>query len=110
MRRAYQDRRDLLLTELARHPGISVGVPRGAFYAFPDVRWRARGTRPVDARGGMAGARRRGVAGTAFGPEFTHHVRMSLATRREDIATAARDPGAARQGTVPSLAARGAQS
>jgi len=111
MRRAYQDRRDLLLSELSRHPGISLSAPRGAFYAFPDVtgvlagrdlwtlaeEWLALGVAVLP--------------GTAFGPEYTHHVRMSLATRRDDIAAAARILVQHATGaSAPSLAGRGAQS
>lgn len=38
MRRAFEQRRDLVLSELARIPGIACRPPEGAFYAFIDVR------------------------------------------------------------------------
>ncbi len=89
MRRAYQERRDLLLAGLEGQPAIRVPKPAGAFYAFAEV--------------GAALERRTawdlvrewlelGVAvlpGTAFGP-YPEHVRLSLAVRREDIVEAAR--------------------
>src|SRR5207244_7778813 len=37
MRRAYQERRDLLLAGLAGQNAVQIPVPQGAFYAFPDV-------------------------------------------------------------------------
>jgi aspartate aminotransferase len=89
MRAAYQERRDLLLGGLAGQTVVSVPTPKGAFYAFPDVGGAMSGDlwALADEWLGM------GVAvlpGTAFGPEFTTRVRMSLATKREDIEEAAR--------------------
>ena len=89
MRRAYQERRDLLLEGLAGTSAIRVPVPRGAFYAFADV-GAAIGVRDVWAL--VEEWLELGVAvlpGTAFGPEYTHWVRLSLATRREDVVDAA---------------------
>ena len=89
MRRAYQDRRDLLLAGLEGAASVIVPRPRGAFYAFADVSALLQGRDVwalVDEWLGF------GVAvlpGTAFGPEFGGHVRMSLATRREDVGEAA---------------------
>ena len=90
MRSAYQERRDLLLAGLEGQSAVRVPAPKGAFYAFPDV------------AGAMAGGdiwalveewRAMGVAvlpGTAFGREHGTRVRLSLATRRDDIVEAAR--------------------
>jgi aspartate/methionine/tyrosine aminotransferase len=89
MRKSYQDRRDLLLRGLAGHPAIRTGDPKGAFYAFPDVSGAMSGDLWALAEEWLAF----GVAvlpGTAFGPEYTTRVRMSLATRYEDIEEAAR--------------------
>ncbi len=89
MRRAYQERRDLLLAGLEGQSVVRIPRPRGAFYVFANIS-AALGGRDVwglvDEWLGM------GVAvlpGTAFGPEHGDWVRMSLATRREDIAEAA---------------------
>jgi aspartate aminotransferase len=90
MRRAYQDRRDVLLAGLEGQSAIRVPKPRGAFYVFANVDG-ARGGRDlwslVDEwlAAGVAV-----LPGTAFGSEFDGWVRMSLATRREDVAEAAR--------------------
>ena len=90
MRRAYQERRDLLLAGLAGQDAVRIPVPRGAFYGFADVSAARAGRDIWDlVREWIA----LGVAvlpGTAFGPEYGDWVRMSLATRREDVAEAAR--------------------
>ncbi len=89
MRRAYAERRTLMLDGLAGQAGVVVPPPRGAFYVFADVS-RARAGRDVweliDEWLAL------GVAvlpGTAFGPEYPDWVRMSLATRPEDVRRAA---------------------
>ena len=90
MRRSYQERRDLLIAGLAGQTAVRVPVPQGAFYAFPDVS-AARGAGDIWTLVNEWLAM--GVAvlpGTAFGPEYGDRVRLSLATRREDIVEAAR--------------------
>ena len=90
MRRSYQEGRDLLLQGLAGQTAVRVPVPQGAFYAFPDVS-AARGGRDIWTL--VEDWLAMGVAvlpGTAFGPEYGDRVRLSLATRREDIVEAAR--------------------
>jgi aspartate/methionine/tyrosine aminotransferase len=89
MRRAYQERRDLLLAGLAGQSAIRVPKPLGAFYAFANVKG-ALGGRDVWAL--VDEWLEMGVAvlpGTAFGPEHGEWVRLSVATRREDIVEAA---------------------
>ena len=89
MRRAYQERRDLLLAGLAGQSAIRVPKPRGAFYGFANV-GAALGGRNVWAL--VEEWLAMGVAalpGTAFGAEYGDWVRLSLATRREDVVDAA---------------------
>jgi len=89
MRRAYQERRDVLLAGLAGQSAIRVPTPRGAFYAFAHI-GAALGGRDVWAL--VEEWLTLGVAvlpGTAFGPEYGEWVRLSLATRRDDVAEAA---------------------
>jgi aspartate/methionine/tyrosine aminotransferase len=89
MRRAYQERRDLLLQGLAGQSVVKVPAPRGAFYAFADV---SAALQDRDVWALVEEWLGFGVAvlpGTAFGPEYGNWVRLSLATRREDIAEAA---------------------
>jgi aspartate/methionine/tyrosine aminotransferase len=90
MRRAYQDRRDLLLRGLSGQDAIRIPPPRGAFYAFADVA-AARAGRDIWAL--IDEWLSLGVAvlpGIAFGPEYVDWVRLSLATRSQDIDEAAR--------------------
>ncbi|HEY6865916.1 MAG TPA: aminotransferase class I/II-fold pyridoxal phosphate-dependent enzyme [Candidatus Eisenbacteria bacterium] len=90
MRREYERRRDLLLEGLEGQGAIRVPAPRGAFYAFADVSGARAGRDIWDlVREWLA----IGVAvlpGTAFGPEYGDWVRISLATRREDVVEGAR--------------------
>jgi aspartate aminotransferase len=89
MRRAYQERRDVLLHGLEGQGAIRVPAPRGAFYVFADVSAALQGG---DVWALVERWLEMGVAvlpGTAFGPEYGDWVRMSLATRREDITAAA---------------------
>ena len=37
MREAFRSRRQLVLTELNKIPGVKTNVPEGAFYVFPDI-------------------------------------------------------------------------
>ena len=106
MRAAYEERRGLLLASLAGGKAVHAPVPKGAFYAFANVA-AARGTRDlwamVDEWLGFGVA---ALPGTAFGPEYGDYVRLSLATRAEDVteggrriakhAGAASGPGAPR--------------
>jgi len=89
MRAAYDERRRLLLAGLAGGT-VHAPEPKGAFYAFANVA-AARGSREpwalVEEWLGF------GVAvlpGTAFGPDHADWVRLSLATRAEDVAEGAR--------------------
>jgi len=90
MREAYDRRRRLLLEGLAGSAAVQAPVPKGAFYAFANVAGARNGRdlwALVDEWLGF------GVAvlpGTAFGPEFGDWVRLSMATRAEDVAEAGR--------------------
>jgi aspartate aminotransferase len=89
MRRAYQERRDALLAGLEGQHAIRALRPRGAFYVFADV------SRALERRTAWDLVREwleLGIAtlpGSAFGPH-PEHVRLSLATRKEDVVEAAR--------------------
>ena len=69
---------------------MRIPKPRGAFYAFADVSAARAGRDIWDL---VREWLEQGVAvlpGTAFGTEYRDWVRISLATRREDVAGAAR--------------------
>jgi aspartate aminotransferase len=89
MRRAYQERRDVLLAGLGGQSVVRAPAPRGAFYVFADVAAALDGG---DVWGLVDAWLQLGLAvlpGTAFGPEFGARVRLSLATRGADVAEAA---------------------
>jgi aspartate aminotransferase len=84
---AYGRRRQVILEELARIPGITCDAPRGAFYVFPDVRGAMERTGCADdvefALRALQEAGVAMVAGTAFaGPG---HVRLTYAVSENDI-------------------------
>jgi len=90
MRRAYEERRTVLLEGLAGQGAIETPTPRGAFYVFANIAG-ARGDRDIWALveewlGLGVGV----LPGIAFGKDYGDWVRMSLATRRDDIEEAAR--------------------
>lgn len=91
MREQYRQRRDKLIAGLNAIPGLKCNRPRGAFYAFVDVRgWlgkSARGVRIEDdvvlANWLLDHARLAVVPGAAFGaPGF---LRLSYATAQSDL-------------------------
>ncbi len=90
MRDAYDQRRRLLLDGLAAGTAVWAPVPKGAFYVFANVA-TARGERDLWAMAeewlgfGVAA-----LPGTAFGSQFGDWVRLSLATRADDVTEAAR--------------------
>jgi aspartate aminotransferase len=89
MRRAYEERRNLLLEGLKGCTAVVVPPPRGAFYAFADVSAARQGRDIWELVDEWLAFGVAVLPGTAFGPEFGDRVRLSLATRREDVADAA---------------------
>jgi aspartate aminotransferase len=88
MRDTYRERRDALVALLAEH-GLACQPPRGAFYAWVDVRGRAETCREF----ALELLRRERVAvapGTAFGPAGEGWVRLSLASDTADLLEGAR--------------------
>jgi aspartate/methionine/tyrosine aminotransferase len=89
MRRAYQERRDALLAGLEGQHAIRAIKPAGAFYVFADV------SAALERRTAWDLVREwleLGVAvlpGSAFGPH-PEYVRLSLATRKDDLVEATR--------------------
>jgi aspartate aminotransferase len=88
MRLAYLARRDALLAGLRGQGAVRAPVPRGAFYVFADVSGALAGR---DIWALVEEWLALGIAvlpGTAFGSEYGDRVRLSLATRSEDVAAA----------------------
>jgi len=83
----FRARRELVVAGLNELPGVSCRVPRGAFYAFPNV-----AEVPLDAdvltdrllqEAGVAV-----LAGSAFGRVGADNLRISYANSRENLARA----------------------
>jgi aspartate/methionine/tyrosine aminotransferase len=74
----FRRRRDLLVEGLNKLPGVSCRLPRGAFYAFPNVKALRRSSKDV----ATALLEEAGVAvlwGTAFGEHGEGYLRLSYA-------------------------------
>jgi aspartate/methionine/tyrosine aminotransferase len=89
MRRAYQERRDALFAGLEGLHAVRAPKPAGAFYVFADASAALERRTVWDL---VREWLELGVAvlpGTAFGPH-PERVRLSLATRKEDVVEATR--------------------
>jgi aspartate aminotransferase len=83
----FRRRRDLVVAALRAMPGVRCAMPRGAFYAFPDVRSLpiAAGelaTRLLEQHGVAT------LAGTAFGPGGDGHLRISYVSAPDVLSEA----------------------
>ena len=84
MRAAFRERRDWLVGALNAIDGIDCCMPRGAFYAFPDISSFGLPSADFAARlldeAGVAAA-----GGTAFGEYGEGYLRLSYATSMDNI-------------------------
>jgi aspartate aminotransferase len=83
----FAARRDLLVEGLNTLPGVSCRNPRGAFYAFPNVselpiQADVLATRLLEEAGVAV------LAGSAFGAQGEHHLRISYANSRTNLVAA----------------------
>ena len=87
MREEFRRRRDFVVAGLNELPGVSCRMPRGAFYAFPNVSEVPLGADDLAERlleeAGVAL-----LAGSAFGNVGTDHLRISYANSEENLAKA----------------------
>src|SRR5258705_4127508 len=90
MRRAYEERRAGLLEGLRGQTAVVAPVPKGAFYVFADVAGARAGRELWTLIDEWLSWGVAVLPGTAFGPDYADHVRMSLATRGDQVADAAR--------------------
>jgi len=86
MREQYQRRRDLVVRRF-NEIGLSCHLPRGSFYAFPDVSASGR-TEQEFAKDLLEQEKVAVVPGAAFGPNGKNHVRACFATSYEQLITA----------------------
>ncbi|HHE41024.1 MAG TPA: pyridoxal phosphate-dependent aminotransferase [Dehalococcoidia bacterium] len=84
MMKILRERRDQMIEGLNRIPGISCRVPRGAFYAFPNISSFGLSSAQLASllleRGGVAT-----LPGTAFGQEGEGYLRLCFSTSAENI-------------------------
>ena len=83
----FRARRDLFVAGLNTLPGVSCRTPRGAFYSFPNVSGVPIPAEELADRllteAGVAV-----LAGSAFGQEGKHNLRLSYANSRENLSDA----------------------
>ena len=92
MVRVFRRRRDLIVGGLNRIPGVACALPRGAFYAFPNVKALGKTSKAIADHlltdGGVAC-----LAGTDFGKFGEGYLRFSYVTSEDNIAEALRRVG-----------------
>jgi len=86
IREEYKQRRDLVMRELSSIPGISLPVPDGAFYAFPQIEGLKDST--TLARRLVSEARVAMTPGLAFGPSGEGYIRLCFAASEKTLAPA----------------------
>jgi aspartate/methionine/tyrosine aminotransferase len=80
----FRARRQLVVDGLNAIPGFRCLLPRGAFYAFPNIEGTGlTGNEMADRLLNEAGVSV--LAGTAFGKVGRHHLRVSYANSRENL-------------------------
>jgi aspartate/methionine/tyrosine aminotransferase len=84
MMKAFDERRHVIVEGLNEIPGFSCVMPRGAFYAFPNVQGTGMRSKPLEEllldRAGVAV-----LAGTSFGALGEGYLRFSYAASTEQI-------------------------
>ncbi len=88
MKREYKRRREFVITELNRI-GLKCHMPQGAFYAFPSVKSTGMDCLTF-AKKLLSEQKVAVVPGTAFGDEYTDHIRISYASAYEKLKEALR--------------------
>ena len=80
----FHKRRDVIVNGLNQIPGVTCKMPRGAFYAFPNITGTGMSSREVADKllyeGGVAT-----LAGTSFGAYGEGYIRLSYANSIENI-------------------------
>ena len=84
MMEEFTKRRDLVVEGLNSLPGITCPVPKGAFYAFPNIRATGWSSQQF-AEKAMYEAGVALLAGTAFGQYGDGYVRISFANSQENL-------------------------
>jgi aspartate/methionine/tyrosine aminotransferase len=77
MKEELKNRRDVLAGEIAKLPGVSVHIPKGAIYLFPDISKTGRTSKEV-ADFLFDEAHIAALSGTAFGKNGEGYIRLSF--------------------------------
>jgi aspartate aminotransferase len=84
MRSAFDERRKLIVKELNSIPGFSCTMPKGAFYAFPNITGTGISSKELETRllneAGVSC-----LAGTSFGALGEGFLRFSYANSPDNI-------------------------
>jgi aminotransferase len=88
MKREYRRRREFVIAQLNKI-GLKCHMPQGAFYAFPSVKKTGMSGLSF-AQELLADQKVAVVPGTAFGDEYTDHIRISYASGFEKLKEALR--------------------
>ncbi len=84
MRKRYEERRNLIINGLNKIPGFRVKMPRGAFYAFPNIEGTGKSSKELsDYLLNEAGVAT--LPGTSFGKYGEGFIRFSYATSLDNI-------------------------
>ncbi len=84
MRKKYEERRNLIIKGLNEIPGFRVKMPKGAFYAFPNIEGTGKSSKELsDYLLNEAGVAT--LPGTSFGKYGEGFIRFSYATSLENI-------------------------
>ncbi len=84
MRKTYEERRNIIIKGLNEIPGVSCIMPKGAFYAFANIKSFGKTSKELSDyllyNAGVAT-----LPGTAFGKYGEGYIRLSYATSKENI-------------------------
>jgi aspartate aminotransferase len=84
MRKAFDERRKIIVQELNSIPGFKCVMPKGAFYAFPNVSGTGIPSRELETKllneAGVSC-----LSGTSFGAHGDGYLRFSYANSAENI-------------------------
>ncbi|MEO5618028.1 MAG: pyridoxal phosphate-dependent aminotransferase [Candidatus Eisenbacteria bacterium] len=83
----FKARRDVIVKGLNQIPGVTCFMPKGAFYAFPNITGTGVSSKQL-ATALLEEAGVAGLAGTAFGAHGEGYLRFSYANSLENIQTA----------------------
>ena len=78
----------MVVDELNAIPGLSCGMPGGAFYAFPNITATGRSAKDLEVAF-LEEAHVATIAGTSFGAQGEGFLRISYANSTENIRRAA---------------------